>query len=151
MKASRMIKSPVVVSSVQTQNAGRKCVCQTMGDGLAFDGEQMECQECLDGIKRRMQRFNPYEFGLLIIDEAHHAPAQSYRRVIDYYGQNPELRVLGVTATPDRKDEQALGKVFDSVAFDYELPQAIDDGWLVPIRQEFIVCEDLDFSSIHAK
>ncbi|HUX15612.1 MAG TPA: DEAD/DEAH box helicase [Phycisphaerae bacterium] len=111
----------VVVSSIQTQNAGRDAA--------------------------RMERFDPAEFGLLIIDEAHHATAASYRRVLDHYRQNPALRVLGATATPDRHDEEALGRVFDTVAFDYELTDAIADGWLVPIRQRMVAVDGLDLSA----
>jgi superfamily II DNA or RNA helicase len=98
--------------------------------------------------ERRMSRFNPDDFGLLVIDEAHHATASTYRKVIDYFRQNESLRVLGVTATPDRTDEEALGKVFDSVAYEYEITKAIDDGWLVPIEQRFVYVEGLDFSDV---
>src|SRR5215813_12088037 len=77
-------RTPVVVSSVQTQYAGRNG-------------------------NTRMKRFDPNDFSLLIVDEAHHYTAKSYRKVLDYYKQNPNLKVLGVTATPDRADEQALG------------------------------------------
>jgi len=136
--------SNVVISTVQTQNAGKKC-SYCGGEG-GIDGEK--CNQCVDGQMRRMMRFDPDEFGLLIIDEAHHAVATGYQRVIDYYSRNPNLRVLGVTATPDRKDEAALGQVFDSVAFEYGVLDAINDGWLVPIMQQWVVCEDLDFSKI---
>jgi len=113
----------VVVTTVQTQTAGR--------DGLG-----------------RMTRFKPSDFGALIIDEAHHATADSYKKVIAYYRQNPELKVLGVTATPDRADEAALGEVFGNVAFDYEILDAIHDGWLVPIDQQMVNVGDLDFSEV---
>ena len=113
----------VVVSTIQTQCSG--------GDGGG-----------------RMGKFDPQRFGLLIIDEAHHATSQSYRRVIDYYRTNPALKVLGVTATPDRTDEEALGQVFQSVAFDYDVLDAINDGWLVPIEQQMVHVEGLDYSSI---
>ena len=113
----------VVVSTVQTQCSG--------GDGGG-----------------RMAKFDPQGFGVLIIDEAHHATSPSYRRVIDYYRTNPALKVLGVTATPDRADEAALGQVFQSVAFDYEVLDAIHDGWLVPIEQQMVHVEGLDYSSI---
>ena len=115
--------SPVVVSTIQTQCSG--------GDGGG-----------------RMAKFDPQRFGLLIIDEAHHATSPTYRRVIDYYRTNPALKVLGVTATPDRADEEALGQVFQSVAFDYEVLDAIHDGWLVPIEQQMVHVEGLDYSSI---
>ncbi len=120
---SRFQRSRVVVSSVQTQIAG------------------------MDGAGR-MTRFDPQQFVLLVIDEAHHATAASYRKVIQHYRQNPELRVLGVTATPDRADEEALGQVFDSVAYDYEISDAIRDGYLVPILQRSVVVESLDLSTV---
>ena len=111
----------VVVSTIQTQTAG--------GDGGG-----------------RMTKFDPAQFGLLIIDEAHHSTAKSYKRVIDWYTKNPDLRVLGVTATPDRADEQALGQIYESVAYDYEVLDAIDHGWLVPVEQQMVHVEGLDFS-----
>jgi superfamily II DNA or RNA helicase len=55
---------------------------------------------------------------------------------------------LGVTATPDRADEEALGQVFQSVACDYEILDAINDGWLVPVEQQLVNIEGLDFSSV---
>src|SRR5262249_28925153 len=96
----------------------------------------------------RLERFAAPKFGLVIVDEAHHATAACYRRVLDHYKRKPAVRVLGVTATPDRADEEALGQVFDSVAFTYEIPDAIRDGWLVPIEQQFVVVENLDFSAV---
>lgn len=98
--------------------------------------------------RRRLAKFNPDEFGLLIIDEAHHAVAASYCRVMDHFKQNPDLRVLGVTATPDRLDEKALGRVFESAAYVYEVLDAIDDGYLVPIRQRTVSVAGLDFSGV---
>ncbi len=112
----------VVVSTVQTQTAG--------GDGQG-----------------RMSKFLPDDFGLLVIDEAHHAVSATYRRCIDWYRQNPDLKILGVTATPDRADEEALGQVFESVAYDYEILDAINDGWLVPVDQQVVEVGSLDFSS----
>jgi len=112
----------VVVSTIQTQASG--------GDGGG-----------------RMSRFDPRLFGVVVVDEGHHAPAASYRRVLDWYtAGNPDLRILGVTATPDRADEEALGQVFETVAYDYEILDAINDGWLVPIAQQLVSVEGLDFS-----
>lgn len=116
-------RSNVIVSTIQTHSSG--------GDGAG-----------------RMGKFNPLDFDTLIVDEGHHATSSSYVRVINYYKTNPKLKVLGLTATPDRADEEALGQVFESVAFDYEILDAINDGWLVPIDQQFVSIEDLDYSSI---
>lgn len=98
--------------------------------------------------KGRMAKFNPEDFGILICDEAHHYVSPSYRRVIDYFRQNSNLKVLGVTATPDRADEIALGQIFDSVAHDYEILDAIHDGWLVPVDQQMVRINGLDFSGM---
>lgn len=95
--------------------------------------------------EKRLQRFRPDEFGLIITDEAHHAVAQTYRRIYDYF---PEAKHLGVTATPDRTDEEALAQVFETVAFVYEIADAIHDGWLVPIRAHSMTVEGLDFSNV---
>jgi len=96
----------------------------------------------------RHSRFNPADFSLLVIDECHHSPSSSYRQVIEHFRQNPNLKILGVTATPDRLDKQALGRVFQTVAYDYSIVQAIDDGWLVPIEQQFVHVKGLDLSSV---
>lgn len=99
-------------------------------------------------LHKRLARFDPMAFGLVIVDECHHATADSYVKILEHFKQNTDLRVLGVTATPDRSDEEALGQIFDSVAFDYEILDAINDGWLVPVDQQFIRVEDLDFSNV---
>lgn len=95
---------------------------------------------------RRMERFHPEEFTLLIVDEAHHATAPTYQAVFEYFRQNPSLKIFGVTATPDRADEAALGRVFEEVACEYSMLDAIDDGWLVPVEQQFVSIEGLDLS-----
>ncbi len=100
------------------------------------------------GGKGRMTKFDPMEFSLLIIDEAHHGAAVTYRRVIDYYTQNPDLKVLGVTATPDRLDELALGQIFQSVAYEYGILEGVQAAWLVPIMQHAVFVEGLDYSSV---
>lgn len=93
----------------------------------------------------RLQRFDPKRFDLVMVDEAHHAPATTYRRVLDYFG---EAKVVGVTATPDRADEKAMGQIFDSVAYLYEIEDAIRDGWLCDVRCSRIEIAGLDLSSV---
>ena len=75
---------------------------------------------------QRLERFAPNYFDTIIIDEAHHAITDGYRRILEHF---PAARVLGVTATPDRGDLRNLGEVFDSLAYEYSLPQAICDGY----------------------
>jgi len=97
---------------------------------------------------KRLASWPADSFHLIVIDESHHATATSYRTVLDHFAA---ARVLGVTATPDRGDGQALGDVFESVAYRYELRAAIRDGWLAPIRARRVVLEGVDLSSIHTR
>ena len=72
---------------------------------------------------------------LLVIDEAHHAIADSYRRIIDRTLQlNPSAKIFGVTATPNRGDKQGLREVFDNVADQIRIAELIASGHLVKPR-----------------
>lgn len=92
----------------------------------------------------RLERFPRDYFGTIIIDEAHHAITDGYRRILDYFDH---ARVLGVTATPDRGDMRNLGEVFDSLAFEYKLTDAIKEGYLCRIMAQTIPLK-LDISSV---
>lgn len=92
----------------------------------------------------RLERFPRDYFGTIIIDEAHHAITDGYRRILDYFGS---AKVLGVTATPDRGDMRNLGEVFDSLAFEYKLTDAIKEGYLCHIMAQTIPLK-LDISSV---
>lgn len=80
---------------------------------------------------QRLAQFAPDEFGTIIVDEAHHVLADSYLRVLEHF---PDADVLGVTATPERQNIANLGEYFDSLAYEYSLPQAIHDGYLCKIK-----------------
>jgi len=72
---------------------------------------------------------------LLVIDEAHHAIADSYRRIIDHArAANPDCRIFGVTATPNRGDRKGLREIFDNVGDQVRLGELIASGHLVPPR-----------------
>lgn len=83
----------------------------------------------------RLARFHADDFSLVMIDECHHALAGTYRTVIDHF---PVAKLLGVTATPDRGDLRSLGTVFEKIAFEYSIVEAIKDGYLSPIRAQTI-------------
>ena len=88
------------------------------------------------------RRFNP---DLIVVDEAHHAPSPSYRAIFDAFAGS---HILGLTATPDRADEKAMGLVFDSVAFVYEIHDAIRDGYLCPIRIKRVLVDAIDLRAV---
>lgn len=81
--------------------------------------------------EKRLKGFSANYFDTIIIDEAHHAISESYQNVLRHF---PAAKVLGVTATPDRGDMKDLGSVFESLAYEYTLPQAIKEGYLSPIK-----------------
>lgn len=78
----------------------------------------------------RINKWKPDHFKTIVIDEAHHAAADSYLRVLDYFA--PDL-TLGVTATPQRGDNVALQGVFEEVVFYRSILEMIRDGWLSPL------------------
>ena len=96
------------------------------------------------GQEKRLAPFAHDWFGAIIIDEAHHAATGGYRQVLDWF---PQAQVLGVTATPDRGDMQNLGKVFDSLAYEYRLQDAIAEGYLCPILAQTIPLQ-LDLTGV---
>ncbi len=116
-------RARIVASSIQTQISGAR------GEG-------------------RMSRFNPNDFAMVICDECHHSVSDSFKKVLEYYRKNPKLKLVGCSASPDRADEEALGQIYETVAYNYELLNAIEDGWLVPINQRSVYIESLDFSGI---
>lgn len=75
----------------------------------------------------RRDRWPADHFGLVVVDEAHHAMAKSYRDTLDRFSS---AKLLGVTATPDRGDKKNLGKVFECVAYEAGLMKLIKEGWL---------------------
>jgi superfamily II DNA or RNA helicase len=116
--------SPVIVATVQTLYARRGDQC-------------------------RMGKFDPLQFGCLIADEFHHYMAPRFRDVILFFRKNPDLRVLGCTATPKRHDGLALSPICESIAFDYGVKSGVDDGWLVDIKAKEAFIKSLDLENIH--
>ena len=93
---------------------------------------------------KRLEQFSRDYFDTIIIDEAHHAVSESYQVILRYFDK---AKVLGVTATPDRGDQKNLGQIFDSLAYEYTLPQAIKEGYLVPIKA-LTVPVKIDFTRV---
>lgn len=114
------------------------------GSGEGFD------RMCPGGLVYNLEvsNGNTYFANGVLVHNCHHSTASTYTDCINYYRQNPKLKVLGVTATPDRHDKEALGKVFETVADTYEIVDAIEDGWLVPVMQQFVTVDGLDYSGI---
>jgi len=94
--------------------------------------------------EKRLAQFPSDYFHTIVIDEAHHCLSDGYQKVLDHFS---DANVLGVTATPDRGDMRDLGEFFDSLAYEYTLPQAIRDGYLSPIKAQTIPLQ-LDLTGV---
>lgn len=85
----------------------------------------------VQSLVRRLNRFRPDDFDLIVTDEAHHCSAASYRKIHDYF--KPRLH-LGFTATPNRHDGTRLDDVFEDIVFERDLEWGIKNGWLTDIK-----------------
>ena len=79
----------------------------------------------------RLKNFKEDEFDTIICDEAQHAAAPSYRKVLSYFKPR---KLIGLTATPNRDDGVRLSDVFDSICFVRDLRWGIEHGYLARIR-----------------
>lgn len=84
----------------------------------------------VQSIVRRLDNFASDDFDMIIVDEAHHAAANTYKRVIDHFA--PRM-LLGFTATPNRADSARLNDVFDDIIFQRDLKWGINHGYLCDI------------------
>jgi DNA repair protein RadD len=89
------------------------------------------------GMVQSLSRENALEempaFDLIVIDEAHHVTAETYRNVINRITElNKNVKIFGVTATPMRGDKNNIGVIFSNCADQISLPELIGSGHLVP-------------------
>lgn len=112
--------------------------------------------------RKNLEVMPPLE--LLVIDEAHHAEAATYRRIIDAArGLNPRVKIFGVTATPNRGDGKSLRDIFDNCSDQISLGEMITSGQLVRprtfvidlgVRQELSkvrrIADDFDMNEVAA-
>lgn len=81
----------------------------------------------------------------ILVHNCHHFLAATYRRPLDYFSG---AKLLGVTATPDRADEKALGKLFENVAYCFDIRQGIDQGYLVPLIGRQIELGEIELDGV---
>jgi superfamily II DNA or RNA helicase len=90
----------------------------------------------------------PDNISLIIIDEAHHTPSKSYRKLLNHYSiKSP--KVLGVTATPYRLSGESFKDLFDKLITSSSISKFIEDGWLSPIKH--LATALPDFSSVRIR
>ena len=85
----------------------------------------------VQSISKDLEKFSPTDFDYLIVDECHHAVANTYQKIFTYF--HPKF-ILGLTATPERSDGEDMLELFQNVAHKMDLKTAVERGVLVPIR-----------------
>ena len=93
----------------------------------------------------RLDRYAPDHFGLIVVDECHHATSSQHVAILDHFAT---AKIVGVTATPDRLDGKAMRDVFETVAYVYEIRDAMRDGWICPFVQKAVFVDSLDLSTL---
>ncbi|MBU1076749.1 MAG: DEAD/DEAH box helicase, partial [Spirochaetes bacterium] len=91
---------------------------------------------------KRIQRFNPNDYQMIIVDEVHRILGSTFINVLKYFRcykgdknfDNNDKLLLGVTATPSRSDGQGLDTVFDEIVYSYDIRKGIEDGFLSDIK-----------------
>lgn len=88
----------------------------------------------------------------VIIDEAHHAiKGSTWSKVLDYWkAANPKLRIVGVTATPERLSGEGLSDTFDSMVMGPTVAELIRDKYLAPYKM-FAPPRQVDMSGLHRR
>lgn len=86
----------------------------------------------VQSVALHLEDFREDEFSYLIIDEAHHAAADTYQKILSYF--RPDF-TLGLTATPERTDDnKIILEIFKNTAHKLDIQTAVELGELVPVR-----------------
>lgn len=98
-----------------------------------------------------LQKYSKTRFDAIVIDEAHHSAANSYKKVLDYF--QPKLW-LGMTATPDKRDDNLEGRniyeIFNhQIAYEIRLQDAMEEDLLCPFH--YFGITDLDLIADEGK
>lgn len=121
---------------------------------IKAEKNEMDAQAIFASIQtlhRRLDQlptFGPND--LIVVDECHHAAARTYLKTLEAAGAfRPDgPPVLGLTATVERGDRVGLDHIFEEIVYQYQLLQAIRDGYLVDLKVERVHL-NVDFDEIH--
>ena len=102
--------------------------------------------------RKRLAALRPEDFSIVVVDEAHHAVATTYRTIFDHFGLFSASDVLrvGFTATPRRGDGRGLGEIFEEIVYARGIEEMMREGWLCPIAG-WRVTTDVDLDEVQVR
>ncbi|WRT65477.1 uncharacterized protein IL334_002420 [Kwoniella shivajii] len=169
-------KTLLIVGSVELANQSEQSARRILGNDWSIEVEQSKrtasgkadvtiaTYQTLNNLER-LYKFDPSEYKLIIVDEAHHAAAHSYLRLLHYFNQNvilppsispispsstpisTKVPIIGFSATFSRPDQLALSSVFEKIVFHKDISEMLDDGWLSPAKSTTVHAK-LDLSNV---
>lgn len=89
---------------------------------------------------RRLDKFAPDHFDLIVVDEAHYAAAPEYKKILEHFDN---AKLIGITATPFRADGKPLKGLFDKMIHPITAKEAIQQGYLVPATYHGVASVDM--------
>jgi len=96
-------------------------------------------------LDKRIESILSKNFDTIIVDEAHHIRTSSYENVLDQYGlQNPNHHLLGLTATPYRKDKKPLNKYFQTLIVGETIENLQNQGYLSKYKVFYTPTPEID-------
>lgn len=128
--------------AVQTKKSYENVFDNSVSMGIVGSGKyEFECDYVFATVQtlsrdRHLNRFKEDDFDCIILDEAHHSTAETYKKIMEYF--KPKLW-LGMTATPDKRDDGSEGKnVYElyghNIACEIRLQQAMEENMLCPFH-----------------
>ena len=117
-QASDKLRKACGIESVEESKAGDE-------DSVVVCSVQSMAKEV------RLEKFGNDHFSLIVVDEVHHIESPSYQKVVSFFNG---AFVMGVTATPVRSDGKDVRDFFDAVAPEYTRKQAVEEGYLSPVK-----------------
>lgn len=89
-----------------------------------------------------LEKIDPHEFDYILIDEAHRAAAPGYQKILNHF---KPMFWLGMTATPERMDEQNIYEIFDyNLAYEIRLQDALEEKMLTPFHYIGVADYEID-------
>lgn len=103
----------------------------------------------VQSLANNINQFEADDFDYIVVDEFHHAVANSYKKILNHF--NPKF-LLGLTATPERLDNKDVFALCDyNNVYELRLKDAINQGWLAPFRYYGIYDATVDYNDINMR